>query len=172
MLLKGGGHAMAAGVTLKHGAIAEFRAYLERELAAGVAVARADQALFIDGAVSAGGANVELISTLSRAGPFGAGNAEPVIVLPAHTIAYAEEVGQAHVRARLRSGDGAMLNAIAFRAVGQPIGNALLKGRGQQIHTAGTLSIDRWNGSERAQLRIMDLASSDPAQIRASGTPD
>ncbi len=172
MLLKGGGHAMAAGVTLKHTAIAEFRAYLEKELSASVAVARADQALFIDGAVSAGGANVELISTLSRAGPFGAGNAEPVIVLPSHTIAFAEEVGQAHVRARFRSGDGATLNAIAFRAVGQPIGNALLQNRGRQIHAAGTLSIDRWNGSERAQLRIMDLASADPAQIRVSGTPD
>ena len=163
---------MAAGVTLKHTALAEFRAYLESELAASVAAARADQALLIDGAVSAGGANVEFISTLSRAGPFGAGNAEPVIALPSHTIAYAEEVGQAHVRARLRAGDGSMLNAITFRAVGQPIGNALLKNRGQQIHAAGTLSIDRWNGSERAQLRIMDLASADPAQIRVSGTPD
>jgi single-stranded-DNA-specific exonuclease len=172
MLLKGGGHAMAAGVTLKHTSLAEFRAYLESELAASVAAARADQALLIDGAVSAAGANVELISTLSRAGPFGAGNAEPVIALPAHTIAYAEEVGQSHVRARLRSGDGAMINAIAFRAVGQPIGQALLQNRGRQIHAAGTLSIDRWNGSERAQLRIMDLASADPAQIRVSGTPD
>ena len=101
-----------------------------------------------------------------------AARVKPVIALPSHTIAYAEEVGQAHVRARLRAGDGSMLNAIAFRAVGQPIGNALLKNRGQQIHAAGTLSIDRWNGSERAQLRIMDLASADPAQIRVSGTPD
>ena len=64
MLMKGGGHAMAAGVTLKHGAIAEFRAYLERELAAGVAVARADQALFIDGAVSARD-SVEISSTFA-----------------------------------------------------------------------------------------------------------
>ena len=67
-----------------------------------------------------------LIATIARAGPFGAGNPEPVFALPAHTVAYAEEVGQAHVRARLRSGDGAMLNAIAFRAADQPLGQALL----------------------------------------------
>jgi single-stranded-DNA-specific exonuclease len=162
LLLKGGGHAMAAGITVKHGALAEFRAYLESELADGVAAARADQALLIDGAVSAAGANAALIEMISRAGPFGAGNPEPVVALPNHTVAYAEEVGQAHVRVRLRSGDGTMLNAIAFRALGQQLGQALMKSRGQSVHAAGTLSIDRWNGAERVQLRLMDVALIDP----------
>ena len=80
------------------------------------------------------------------------------VALPSHTIAYAEEVGQAHVRARLRVGDGAMLNAIAFRAAGKPLGNALIANRGRNVHAAGTLSIDRWNGEERVQLRLMDVA--------------
>src|SRR6195256_5562296 len=121
LLLKGGGHAMAAGITVKHGALAEFRAYLESELAEAVAAARADQALLIDGAVSAAGANAALVETIAKAGPFGAGNPEPVVALPHHTVAYADPVGEAHVRVRLRSGDGAMLNAIAFRVVGQPL---------------------------------------------------
>ena len=60
--------------------------------------------------------------------------------------------GQDHIRVRLRSGDGTMLNAIAFRAAGQPLGQALLESRGQALHAAGTLSIDRWNGSERVQI--------------------
>ena len=150
---------MAAGLTVKQGALAEFRAFLESELAEGVAAARADQALLIDGAVSAAGANVALIETLAKAGPFGAGNPEPVVALPNHIIAYADPVGEAHVRARLRSGDGTLINAIAFRAAGQPLGEALLKGRGQPIHAAGTLSIDRWNGGERVQLRLMDVAA-------------
>jgi len=158
LLLKGGGHAMAAGVTLKRDALAAFRAYLEETLADAVTVARQDQALLIDGAVSGAGANVELIGTIARAGPFGAGNPEPVLALPAHTVAYAEEVGQAHVRARLKSPDGAFVNAIAFRAVGQPLGRALIENRGQPVHAAGTLSIDRWNGTERVQLRLSDLA--------------
>ena len=159
LLLKGGGHAMAAGVTLKHGALGAFRAYLENALAASVEVARADRSLLIDGAVSAAGANVELINTIAKAGPFGAGNPEPVIALPSHRVIYAEQVGQAHVRARLKAGDGATVNAIAFRAAGQPLGQALIEGRGQAFHAAGTLSIDRWNGAERVQMRLIDVAA-------------
>jgi single-stranded-DNA-specific exonuclease len=158
LLLKGGGHAMAAGITVKHERLSEFRAYLESELSESVAIARSDQALLVDGAVSASGATLALIATLNQAGPYGAGNPEPVIALPSHTVVYAEEVGQAHVRARLRAGDGAVINAIAFRAMGQPIGQALLASRGQPVHAAGTLSVDRWNGNERVQFRIMDIA--------------
>jgi single-stranded-DNA-specific exonuclease len=153
---------MAAGITVKRERLSEFRAYLESELAASVEVARSDQALLVDGAVSASGANLALIATLSRAGPYGAGNPEPVIALPSHTVAYAEEVGQAHVRVRLRAGDGTMINAIAFRAMGQPLGQALLASRGQAVHAAGTLSVDRWNGNERVQFRIMDIALPNP----------
>jgi single-stranded-DNA-specific exonuclease len=162
LLIKGGGHAMAAGVTLKRGALGEFRAYLEETLAPAVEAARRDPALLIDGAVSAAAANLELYALIDRAGPFGAGNPEPVIALPSHAIAYAEPVGQAHVRARLRAGDGAMINAIAFRAAGQRLGDALLKNRGQSVHVAGCLTVDRWQGEPRAQLRIIDVASSDP----------
>jgi single-stranded-DNA-specific exonuclease len=158
LLLKGGGHAMAAGITIARDRLAEFRAYLESELAGPVAAAREDRSLLIDGAVSAAGANVALITTLAQAGPFGAGNPEPVVALPSHTLVYAEEVGQAHVRARLRAGDGSVINAIAFRAVGQPLGQALLAMRGEAVHAAGTLTIDRYNGSERVQLRLMDIA--------------
>src|SRR5258708_40358603 len=112
LLIKGGGHAMAAGITLKRGALGAFRAYLEETLAPAVEAARRDDALLIDGAVSAAAANLDLHATIDRAGPFGAGNPEPIIALPGHAIAYAEPVGQAHVRVRLRAGDGATVNAI------------------------------------------------------------
>jgi single-stranded-DNA-specific exonuclease len=161
VLVKGGGHAMAAGVTLRKDALAAFRAYLEEALAAPVAVARREHVLMIDGAVSARGATVELVAALERAGPFGAGNPEPTLALPSHTLVYAEPVGQAHVRARLRAPDGAIANAIAFRAAGQPLGQALMAQRGARLHAAGSLCIDRWNGSERVQLRLTDVA---PAQ--------
>jgi single-stranded-DNA-specific exonuclease len=168
LLLKGGGHAMAAGVTLKAGALAEFRAFLEDQLAGAVEAARLDNALLIDGAVSAGGANPALVNTLAQAGPFGAGNPEPVIALPSHTIVYADEVGQSHIRARFRSGDGAIINAIAFRALNQPLGQALLQYRSQSVHVAGTLALDRWNGTERVQLRLLDIAPVDPMRPRES----
>ena len=133
LLVKGGGHAMAAGVTLRKGALAQLRAFLEAALSADVETARRASGLMIDGAVSAAGANLELVAMIERAGPFGSGNPEPVIALPAHTVTYAEEVGQAHMRVRLRSADGAAVNAIAFRAAGQKLGTALL----QQPRPAG-----------------------------------
>src|SRR5215470_968911 len=162
LLVKGGGHAMAAGVTLKHGALGAFRAYLEATLAAAVEDARRDEALLIDGAVTATAATSEFHASIATGGPYGAGNPEPIVALPSHTIVYAEQVGQAHVRARLKSGEGAILNAIAFRAVGQKLGDALLKSRGQKMHVAGTLSLNRWQGMESVQLRIIDLAEAGP----------
>jgi single-stranded-DNA-specific exonuclease len=169
LLIKGGGHAMAAGVTLKRGALGEFRAFLEQHLAADVETSRRDDALLVDGALTARAATAELHAILAAAGPFGAGNPEPVIALPAHTVAHAEEVGQAraghgHVRARLRSGDGATINAIAFRAAGQKLGAALMESRGRTVHVAGTLSMDRWQGTERIQLRMIDVAAADPVE--------
>jgi len=118
----------------------------------------------VDGALTARSATAELLATLAAAGPFGAGNPEPMIALPAHAIAHVEEVGQAHVRARFRAGDGAAINAIAFRAAGQKLGQALLKNRGSAVHVAGTLSIDRWQGNERIQLRMIDVAPVDPVE--------
>ncbi|CAL8971899.1 Single-stranded-DNA-specific exonuclease RecJ [Rhodoplanes serenus] len=165
LLVKGGGHAMAAGVTLKKTALAAFRAFLEEALAPAVELARRDQALKIDGAVSGAAVTPELCRTLAQAGPFGSGNPEPVLALPSHVVAYADAVGQAHVRLRLKAGDGAMVEAIAFRAAGQPLGRALLESRGQRVHVAGCLAVDRWQGAERAQLRVLDIAGADPTGL-------
>ena len=168
LLIKGGGHAMAAGVTLRKERLAEFRAYLESALAADVAEARHVNEILIDGAISARAATPELVATLNRAGPFGSGNPEPIVALPSHQLVYADEVGQAHLKLRFKSGDGATVNAIAFRSVGQKLGNALVQHRGQVLHVAGTLTVDRYQGVERVQLRVLDVAVPDhgPAMIR------
>jgi single-stranded-DNA-specific exonuclease len=115
--------------------------------------------LKIDGAVSAGAVNLSLCEMLSRAGPYGAGNAEPLLALPGHTIAYADPVGESHIRVRLKSGDGKLVNAIAFRVIGTPFGQALLDNRGRAVHAAGFVAIDRWQGEERVQLRLVDAAA-------------
>jgi single-stranded-DNA-specific exonuclease len=162
ILVKGGGHAMAAGVTLRKGALAALRAFLEATLGADVETARRASGLFIDGAVSAAAANADLVAMIARAGPFGSGNPEPVIALPAHTVTYAEEVGQAHVRVRLKSTDGSSVNAIAFRAAGQKLGTALRNSRGRQIHAAGSFALDRWQGEERVQFKLTDIAPAEP----------
>ena len=161
LIIKGGGHAMAAGVTLRAEALGAFRAYLEETLASAVAAARREDALLIDGALTACGADNAIVASIARAGPFGAGNAEPVIALPAHILVYADEVGQSHMRARLRAGDGSVIDAIAFRSVGQKLGAGLAQSRGRAVHAAGTLCLDRWNGAERVQFRLIDLAPAD-----------
>ncbi len=158
LLVKGGGHAMAAGVTIRRERLAEFRAYLEAALTDAVEAARRDDALLIDGALSAAAASLDFCASVMRAGPFGAGNPDPVFALPAHTIAFADIVGGQHIRARLRSPDGAFVNAVAFRSADTDLGRALMEGRGQAVHAAGQLSIDRWQGAERVQMRLLDVA--------------
>jgi single-stranded-DNA-specific exonuclease len=160
LLIKGGGHAMAAGVTLRKEGLAAFRAFLEEALAKSVELSRRDSALKIDGAVSAGGVTPALCELLAKAGPYGAGNPEPVLALPAHTLAYADPVGENHIRARFKSGDGKFVNAIAFRVAGTPLGKALIDNRGRQMHAAGYLTVDRWQGEERVQMRLTDVAAS------------
>jgi single-stranded-DNA-specific exonuclease len=168
ILMKGGGHAMAAGVTLRKERLAEFRAFLESALAPDVAKARHVNEVYIDGAISARAATPELVHTLNRAGPFGTGNPEPIVALPSHQLVFADEVGQAHLKLRFKAGDGATVNGIAFRSVGQKLGNALTQHRGQVLHVAGCLAVDRYQGVERVQLRVLDVAVPDqgPAFIR------
>jgi single-stranded-DNA-specific exonuclease len=155
ILVKGGGHAMAAGITLDPAQLPAFRAFLDASLEG---VAPDEDALFIDAALTAAGADARLLEELERAGPFGAGNPEPIFVLPAHRLVDVAPVGTGHIRLRAQAGDGARLDAIAFRAANEPLGAALLALRGHAAHLAGCLTLDRWGGRERVQLRVLDVA--------------
>lgn len=160
LVAKGGGHAMAAGVTIKPGQLGPFRAHLVEVLAASITTARAATALQIDAAITARGATPDFCHEIDRAGPFGSGNPQPVFALPAHKAKFAEVVGAGgHVRFVLTSEDGARLKAIAFRAESTPLGQMLLSaGNDTPIHIAGTLGLDHWQGREEVQLRAVDAA--------------
>ncbi|MDF2117206.1 single-stranded-DNA-specific exonuclease RecJ [Roseiarcaceae bacterium H3SJ34-1] len=158
VLTKGGGHTMAAGVTVERATLGAFRAWLEERLGEAVTRARLDRSLIIDAAFTAGGARKEIVTEIERAGPFGAGNPEPVFALAAHRIVDAVLVGGKHIRVRAQSADNARIEAIAFRCADGPLGQALIKGRGQIMHLAGTLGIDRWGGGERVRMRLLDAA--------------
>ncbi len=164
LLEKGGGHAMAAGLTVRREKIADLEAYFNESLQADVEAATASRELSVDAALTATGATLELLELLEKAGPYGAGHAEPVFAFPAHRISYADVVGKGHVRATIAAGDGAGLKAICFKAEDKPHGKMLLEGRGRGLHVAGTLSIDTWQGSPKVQLRILDVA--DPQKSR------
>jgi single-stranded-DNA-specific exonuclease len=158
ILLKGGGHAMAAGLTVERGRLGELRAFLAETLAAAVEETGEAEGLLVDAALTARGATTDLIDMVERAGPFGAGHPEPVFALPAHRIAYAEANGNGHIRLALASGDGATIKAMAFRAADTTLGRALLAARGRNLHIAGTLSVDQWQGRREPALRIVDAA--------------
>jgi single-stranded-DNA-specific exonuclease len=166
-LVKGGGHKMAAGLTIARNRLAEFSAYLEDQLAEKVRTARAGDCLWIDAALTAAGATAELAANLERAGPYGAANPEPIFVLPAHRLIETAEVGRNHIRIKALAGDGAKLEGIAFRAVGETIGRALEAHRGTLVHLAGSLALDHRGRFDRVQLRLLDLApASTPFSVR------
>ena len=161
LLVKGGGHAMAAGLTIEPSQFAAFRAFLEVRAAEASRQARQADQLLIDGALTARAATPDFIERVERAGPFGAGHAEPVFALPAHIVNYADTVGNGHVRVTLSGGDQ-NLKAIAFRAAENDLGRTLLASRGRPLHVAGSLSIDHWQGRKQASFRILDVAQPQP----------
>ena len=155
----GGGHAMAAGFSLTAAQLDGFRRFVEdRFNGTGAALAAAND-LLLDAVSSPAGANIALAQEIAQAGPYGAGNAEPLLGLPDVRVAFADIVGGSHVKLRLAGGDGSVLDAIAFRAVGTPLGEGLLASRGKAIHAAGRLRQDDWNGRIRVQLEIEDAAA-------------
>jgi single-stranded-DNA-specific exonuclease len=159
IITRGGGHAMAAGASIRPGQLGAFRAHLASALADAVRDARQSTALPIDAALTARGANPALFHEIERAGPFGSGNPQPTFAFPAHRVKFPEIVGaNGHVRFTLTSEDGARLKAIAFRAAETALGQALLSAGDSPIHVAGSLTIDHWQGREEAQLRATDAA--------------
>ncbi len=156
LLVKGGGHGMAAGVTLRHERLEDFRAFLERHCGEDVARSRAGAALAVDATLSAGAITPALIDALAAAGPFGAGSPEPVVALPMHRVVDHAVVGDGHCRVTLAARDGCRIKAVAFRSAGTPLATGLAAARGQLVHAAGTLTLNRWGGQSRAELRLVD----------------
>jgi single-stranded-DNA-specific exonuclease len=160
LLINGGGHQMAAGLTIAPGNIGALREFLCSRLAGAVAAGRAAGSLGFDGALSVGGASTGLLDLLDQAGPYGSGNPEPRFALPSAQVVKADVAGDRHVRCMLSDAAGmGRLKAIAFRSLeGSEIGPALLQSGGLPLHIAGHLRADNWRGERRIQFIIEDVA--------------
>jgi len=159
LLINGGGHAMAAGMTVAGDRFGELKEFLVQRVGGGEAGAGIPAPeLKFDGALSLAGATQELVTLLERAAPFGPGNAEPRFVMSHVNVAKADVVGENHVRCFLSDAGGGRLKAIAFRSLETPLGQALLNNRGEALHVAGRLRDDSWQGRARVQLMIDDAA--------------
>ena len=158
LLVKGGGHAMAAGITILESKVSEFLIWLENKISKTVDDLRADRSITIDGMISASGATKDLVDLIDQAGPFGSGNPTPIFALPSHRLVDVREVGNGHLSMTLMNSDGTRIKAIAFRSVGTALGDFLTGNLGQTIHVAGNLNLNYWNGSVSTQLRVVDAA--------------
>jgi single-stranded-DNA-specific exonuclease len=158
VLLKGGGHRMAAGLTVARDRLEEAMAQLSGLLARQGAGTGGPAGLRLDGVLMPGAATVELIERIEAAGPFGAGAPGPRHVLPDCRIGFAKVLGAAHLKLRLDDGMGATLDAIAFGAAEGPLGVALLNHGGARFHLAGRVEINQWGGRQVVQLRLEDAA--------------
>ncbi|MBM3516897.1 MAG: single-stranded-DNA-specific exonuclease RecJ [Alphaproteobacteria bacterium] len=156
LVLDGGGHRMAAGLTVAAERVPALAAFLAQRVALADA-AGTEATLAVDGVLAAMAAvQPDVCGWVARAGPFGAGNEEPVFALSALRVVHAEVVGGDHVRCILAGRDGARLPAIAFRAATDSIGRELLAARGSERHVAGYLRRGRRDGA--AELHIRDIA--------------
>jgi len=159
LLINGGGHAAAAGLTVEWDKVHALRGFLSDALADEIASAAGEaRALSVDAAGAVGAMDIDLIDACERIGPYGQGHPEPVFALPDVRVCYAKLVKEEHVRFTLEDARGARIGGIAFRAMKSPLGEALMK-RDGAYHAAVRLKKNEWNGSVKAEVEIVDLAA-------------
>ncbi len=162
LLINGGGHRMAAGLTVARGALRDLQAFLEDRLQKEIERSSYQAAIGIDAVLQPGAVTGSLVDLLEKVGPFGTDNPEPRFAFSGVGVIQAQVVGEDHVRCRIIGSDGMSIKAIAFRALDTDLGQALLSGGGGRFHLAGKLRLDEWAGGDAVQFLIDDgaLASS------------
>jgi len=160
LLLKGGGHVMAAGLTVAQGALEEAMAALGRLLAAQGAGLAGPADLQLDGALAPGGATVDLVERLEAAGPFGQANPAPRLAFGSVQVQGVRMVGNGHCQLRLSGSGGPQLAAIAFRAADSGLASLFEAAAASRtpLHLAGRLEIDDWGGRRKPKLRVEDAS--------------
>lgn len=159
ILVKGGGHGMAAGLTVERANLGRLRSFFEERADKSVRELTATRTMKIDGALSASGATIALADQLEQAGPYGAGHPQPVFALAAHRLVDVRQVGVNHLKLTLEGPDRSRIDGMAFRAADAPLGAFCMSRRGQALHVAGTVSADQWQGARRVQFRVSDAAN-------------
>ena len=162
LLEAGGGHAMAAGLTIRAEAVAAFADWLDARLSGAVSAARTGNTMLVDLSLAPGGLTPDLVSALDAAGPFGMGWPGPRIALGPLRMIKADIVGANHLRMIVSGNDGNSFKAIAFRAVETDMGQALLHGsKGRRFWLAGRPKLDDWGSRPAAELHVEDAAWAD-----------
>lgn len=158
LLIKGGGHKMAAGLTVARDQLEPAMARLSELLEKQGAGSAGPADLRLDGALMPGAATIALIEQIEQVGPFGASAPAPRFAMPDMQIRFAKKVGENHLKLTISDGMGGTLDAICFGAFDSALGPRLSDHGGARFHLAGRLEINTWNGRQRVQLRLEDAA--------------
>jgi single-stranded-DNA-specific exonuclease len=159
LLIAGGGHAMAAGLTVAPGGIEPLRSFLEERMSADVEVARGSRSLLLDALLAPGGVAAGLCDALDAAGPYGAGWPAPRVAAGPARLMRPGIVGNGHVRAIAVGDDGKSFKLIAFRSAETELGQALLSSPAdRRWWLAGTIKRDDWNGGNAAEMHLEDAS--------------
>ena len=158
LLLKGGGHRMAAGLSLTRAQLEPAMARLTELMAKQGAGEAGPADLRLDGVMMTEAATPELIDQIEAAGPFGAGAPAPRFVFPDMRIKFCKPVGEGHLKLTLGDGGPVTLDAICFNAVQSGLFDALSNHQGRKLHAAGRIEVNHWQGRQRTQLRLDDAA--------------
>ena len=159
LLIAGGGHAMAAGLTIQAGGLEPFRDFINERLAADIEKSRGDRALLLDALLAPGGVSGALCDALDSAGPYGAGWPSPKVAAGPARLLKTGIVGDGHVRGIACGDDGKSFKWIAFRSASTGLGQALLSSpAGARWWLAGCIRRDEWNGGNAAEMHLEDAA--------------
>ncbi|MEL7446573.1 MAG: single-stranded-DNA-specific exonuclease RecJ [Pseudomonadota bacterium] len=162
LLVAGGGHAMAAGLTISNDQLRPFSEFLDQRLARDVDRARTNQSMQLDLSLAPGGLTPELVNTLEKAGPYGVGWPGPRIAVGPVRLVKADIVGKDHLRIIAAGDDGRSFKGIAFRAAETEMAQTLLyRSKGRRFHLAGRVKIDDWGPRPAAELHLEDAAFAD-----------
>lgn len=160
LLVKGGGHAMAGGFTIREGQVASFRSYFERHVRQQQQDTSAHLDTHVDGVLNVRGVNVGFVESLHRnLGPFGQGFSEPLFAMLNVRVQSYDILGESHLKVMLSDWEGgSWIKAMAFKSVGTEMGNILMQNDKKiPIDILATVTINEWNGNKTAELHIKDV---------------
>jgi single-stranded-DNA-specific exonuclease len=158
ILSAGGGHAMAAGLSMRSENIDDLDRFLNQRLTGKVDQAITTLSLKLDGVLNLSAVKSDLVDLLDTIGPYGQGNAQPRFAFSDVLVSYVDIVGKDHVKCSLKGADGSIVKAMAFRSADKPLGQLLIESRGKNIKIAGTIRNNHWNGRTSAEIFIEDAA--------------
>ncbi len=153
----GGGHSMAAGLSLKENKIKELSDFFESQLFSNQTNVADEKMIYVDSLISSSGINLEVCDEIEKLGPFGSDNYEPNFVIKNLVLASVNQIGENHLKCLIKTPEGAFIEAMAFRSLSTPLGDEIQKNRGNSVSLLGKIKINEWGGKRTAQLHIEDI---------------